>query len=356
MLHGSGSVIGPVILLALLSLAASTRAQVTSIRVEGSSILINDQPARLWGVRVAGALESEQTARDLIASLARYRDRGINTLVVYYQGSTGNVRRVFAADGGSFADEAARDRMRSIIAAAAERDMVIIVGLFFPRRMGTGSEDPRLVTRQAYLEAVRLVAHELRDAPNVILSIAHDAGRANWAASPMRFDEADALECLRAAAEAAPRLPRGCGGPDRAFNAAVAASQYASLLFHTEPGGDLPAYDTARPIVNLGLFGRSAGGRGPQGAWNDLEKSRFFKAIDDYSASPQHHLCVHFQGWHEGGMDLRPNRFDIGGDGTPRDPGTAWFLDRLHQKLNPPPERKPPASDRPEGGHRTIFD
>lgn len=340
----------------LAGLVCAARADVKSVRVEGDKILVNDKPVKLWGLRVAGALESEETASELLGSLDQYKERDVNALVVCYQGSTGNVKKVFSPDGKSFADEPARQRMRKIIEAAAQRDMVVIVGLFFPRKMGLKSEDPKLALREAYIEAVRLAAGELKDAPNVILSIAHDAGKSNWMGCPIKFDDDDAVECLKAAAEVAPKLPRGCGGTERAFNAAVAKSEFASLLLHTEVVGDLPKYETTKPIVNLGLFGRNAGGRGPQGVWNDIEKEKFIKAMEAYLGSPQHHLVVHFQGWHEGGMDLKPNRFAIGGDGTAKDPGTAWFFDKLHAKLHPPVERRPVAGDKPEGPNKTIFD
>ena len=222
------------IFLGLLLLATPAQGEVKSVRVQGGKFLVNDKPVKLWGVRVAGALEGDETAIELLSALGQYRDRGVNTLIVYYQGSTGNVKKVFSADGKRFADEPARQRMRRIIEAGGQHGMVVIVGLFLPRKMGRNSEDPKLASREAYIEAVRLAAGELKDAPNVILSIAHDAGRANWAGCPIKFDAEDAIACLAAAAEIAPNLPRGCGGPDRVFNAAVAESDLASVLLHTD--------------------------------------------------------------------------------------------------------------------------
>jgi len=306
-----------------------------AVTIQGNKVLFGGQPVKLWGVRVGSAAASDEYAQQLVETLKFFKDHGVNTIAVSYQGSAGQVQRVFAADGKSFADTAARDRMRTIIEAAARRDMVVIVGLFHPRKMGTNSEDPRLESREAYVEATRTAATELKQYRNVILSVAHDAGRTAWAGAPIKFAPEDAVACLKAAAAAAPDLPRGCGGPEHDFNAAVAAAPEASVILHGERTPAPPAFREAKPVINVCLFGADAGGRDVQGVWPPQQRDRFAEAIARHLGQEAHHMVAHFPGWHEGGLDLRKNRFDVGGAGTTKDPGTAWYYQTLLRKVTP---------------------
>lgn len=332
------------------------RAEVKSLKVDGEKILVNDEPAKLWGVRIASAALRDEYTKELLESLDFYKGKGVNALALCYQGSMGLTARVFAPDGQTFADTATRDRMRKIIEAAAARDMVVIVTLFFPRKVGAGSEDPRLASREAYLAATKLAAEELKSFKNVVVSIAQDAGPGNWSAAPMRFVPADAIACLQAVAEVAPAMPRGCGSAEHSFNVAIAASDAATVIMQTESGTMPPKFAQAKPAINVALLGRDSGGRSPQGVWTEAQMKRFAEAVERYSASPKDHLIAHFQGWHEGGMDMNKNRFTPGGAGTRKDPGTAWFFDALASKTN---STGPAPSTRPvfrSDGKKTIFD
>ncbi len=166
------------------------------------------------------------------------------------------------------------------------------------------------------------------------------------------FTAQDAIACLKAIGEVAPEIPRGCGGPEHAFNMEVANSDAANIVIHNERAPMPPKFPQAKPTINVCLFGREAGGRDPQGAFSQPDRDRIYDAVDKYMPSEKDHLCVHFQGWHEGGMDMRKNRFAPGGAGTMKDPGTAWFFEALDRRLHPPVQTRP---DRPTTG-KTIFD
>lgn len=328
-------------------------ADVESLKVDGTRFVVNGKPARLWGVRAAAAANREEYTADLIKSLDTLKKNDVNAVVVYYQGSTGQSMKAFSGDGKSFADAGVHERMMKIIDAARTRNMLVIVGLFFPRRMGADGQDPRLDSREAYIEATRLVASQLKGCPNVILSIAHEPGRANWLTAPIKWTPEDVLACLDAAASAAPNLPRGCGGADHALNTAIAASDLATIILHSEAGGEPPKFPQNKPAVNICLFGRDSGGRDAQGVWTEPDKRRFYAAIEKYMVSERDHLAVHFQGWTEGGMDLKKNRFDLGGTGTAKDPGVAWYFDALNDRLHP--VVRPATGTKPTSG-KSIFD
>ncbi|MFI5381563.1 MAG: hypothetical protein ACHRHE_19875 [Tepidisphaerales bacterium] len=331
----------------------SASGQVQSLKVDGTRFVVNGKPLRLWGVRVAGAANREEYTSELLNSLETLKKNDINALVVYYQGSTGQSLKTFSGDGKSFAEPGVHQRMLKIIEAARAKDMLVIAGLFFPRRMGSDGQDPKLDSREAYIQATRLVASQLKDCPNVILSIAHEPGRANWLSAPIKWTPEDALACLETAASAAPNLPRGCGGSEHALNAVVAASDLATVILHSEAGVEPPKFPQNKPSVNICLFGRDSGGRDTQGAWSDPDKRRFYAAMDKYLGSERDHLVAHFQGWTEGGMDLKRNRFDLGGAGTAKDPGLAWYFDALNDRLHP--LVRPATGTRPAGG-KSIFD
>ncbi|MGA2500688.1 MAG: hypothetical protein ABSH20_23365, partial [Tepidisphaeraceae bacterium] len=301
-------------------------AAVESLKVDGTHFVLNGKPTRLWGVRVAGAANRDEYTADLIKSLDALGKNDVNAIVVSYQGSTGQSMKTFSGDGKSFAEPGVHERMMKIIDAAREKNMLVIVCLFFPRRMGADGQDPRLDSREAYIEATRLVASQLKNCPNVILSIAHEPGRANWLTAPIKWTPEDVLACLEAAASVAPDLPRGCGGGEHTLNALVAGSDLATVILHDEAGGEPPKFPQNKPAINICLFGRDSGGRDTQGVWNEPDKRRFYAAIEKYMVSERDHLVVHFQGWTEGGMDLKKNRFDLGGAGTAKDPGVAWYF------------------------------
>ena len=333
--------------------ASCASADVESLKVDGTRFVVNGKPTRLWGVRMAAAANRDDYTADLIKSLDALKKNDINTLIVYYQGSSGQSMKTFSADGKSFAEPAVHERMMKIIDAARAKNMLVVAGLFFPRRMGADGQDPKLDSREAYIEATRLVAAQLKNCPNVILSIAHEPGRANWLTAPIKWTPEDALACLEAAASAAPNLPRGCGGAEHALNAAIAASDLATVILHSEPGAEPPKFPQNKPAMNIALFGRDSGGRDTQGVWNETDKRRFYLAIEKYLVSERDHLAVHFQGWTEGGMDLKKNHFDLGGAGTAKDPGVAWFFDALNDKLHP--VVRPATGPKPTSG-KSIFD
>ncbi len=336
-----------------LSITIAAAAEIDSLKIDGTRFIINGKPTRLWGVRLAAAANRDEYTADVLKNLDTMRKNDINAIVVYYQGSSGQSLKTFSGDGASFSDPGVHERMVKIIEAARSRNMVVIVSLFFPRRMGADGQDPKLDSREAYIQATRLVAEQLKGCSNVTLSLAHEPGRANWLSAPIKWTIEDVNACLEVAAAVAPNLPRGCGGADHSLNAAVAASDLSTVILHSESGHEPPKFTQNKPSVNICLFGRDSGGRDTQGAWSEPEKRKFYLAIEKYMVSDRDHLIAHFQGWTEGGMDLKKNCFHLGGLGTPKEPGVAWYLDALNDRLHP--VARPASGPKPTSG-RSIFD
>src|SRR5689334_17656166 len=123
------SLVSRISLCALLaSFAVHAGAEIKSIKVDSAGkMLINDAPAKLWGLRTAGAAASDAATTQLIAALPDLKENGCNMLLVCYQGSAGLTLKTFSAEGTSFEDTAVRDRVRKILEAASSKDMLVVV-------------------------------------------------------------------------------------------------------------------------------------------------------------------------------------------------------------------------------------
>ncbi len=352
-------------MIALAGLSSTAHAEIKSLKADREGkLLINDEPSRIWGLRAACAATKDEYTKQLIENLAAFKDDGINTLLICYQGGPGLTQKTFSADGATFEDTAARDRVRQIIAAANQKDMIVIVSLFFPRKMGMGAQDPKLgdnpkpgdaakLGRAAYLTACRTAAAELKDHKNVILAIADQALPTAYSTCPMKFTAADIVECLGVAASVAPDLLRGGGNSLHADNLAIAKSESATVILHAEPGVNPPNFPVKKPIIHFAYFGTNdTAGRNPQGFYPPPARQPFTDILDRYMDASTAHIIAHFPAWTEGGMELKPNRFDIGGQGTQKDPGLAWYLDALHKRTR----KKPATPEAPIKPGKTIFD
>src|SRR5215213_5338842 len=57
--------------------------------VRGERFLLDDKPFDVWGVRVASATKDDAQTDHLVAQLDEYKAHGVNTVSVFYQGSSG---------------------------------------------------------------------------------------------------------------------------------------------------------------------------------------------------------------------------------------------------------------------------
>lgn len=353
--HPMKSVVARISLCALLTfLALATHAEVKSLKVDATGkLLVNDQPTKIWGLRCAGAAATDATTAQLVATLPELKENGCNMILVCYQGSTGLSLKTFSADGASVEDSAVRDRVRKIIEAANAKEMLVVVSLFFPRKMGVGGQDPRLASRDAYLSAVKTAAEELKRHKNAILCVADQPLASAFVGTPMKFNAADIVECLGAAASVAPELLRGGGNASHETNLTVAKSDVATVIFHAENGINPPSFPQKKPIIHTGYLGASeSAGKNPQGFYVPQAKQPFSDILDRYTDASTAHFLAHFPAWTEGGMDLKTNRFDIGGQGTIKDPGLAWYFDALRRRA----KKKPAGQEAPVKPGKSIFD
>ena len=135
---------------------------------------LGGHPVNLWGLRCGNALHSIAITERHIRNLDNMAARGINTIGVYIQGSNGGWPDSDAATNGFSRDgklspEIAR-RLEELIREADLRGMVVMVGLFTPRK------DQDFYDEAAIQQAVEEAAGFLRDRKlrNVFVDIMHE--------------------------------------------------------------------------------------------------------------------------------------------------------------------------------------
>ena len=90
-----------------------------------------------------------------------------------------------------------------------------------------------------------------------------------------------------------------------------------------------------------------------QGYYTPQNRQPYTELLDRYMDASTAHVVAYFPAWTEGGMDLKANRFDTGGQGTQKDPGLLWFFDALSKRARPSVAETPA---QPANQGKSIFD
>jgi hypothetical protein len=323
----------------------SVPAQV--LEVDGEAFLLDKKPFDMWGVRVASASQNEAYTRDLISSLDDYKASGINTISVFLQGSSGGFCDPFGS-GGSTIDPAHLGRMFRIADECARRDMVVIVGIFYQRTM----KDPEICNLKSgedIRHAVRLITEKIKPYRNVIINIANEQN-SGYYKSYKAFDFNDPENIIHLCREVKNTDPErivGGGGYHDSLNVVIGKSKHVDVLLFDTFSEDIKNghhsgwhYDffkaagvPAKPIVNVEIFGGWTQKFMPQGVYTPEGKAIHYLEIE--AARKRAGLYVHFHSnpWFQGVAQGLENRYDLGGEGTPDDPGVRWYFDACRQEL-----------------------
>lgn len=336
-------------------------AQTPVLSIEQDLFRLDGQDFDMWGVRVASASQSDAYKNDLISHLDEYKSYGVNTVAVFYQGSSGGSYDPFSADGKSFRSEGQRDRMDAIIEACAARDMVVVVGIFYQMGPSKGGGSPNLNDWQASQEAVRTVVRHLKskDYRNVVLNIANEQSSGNYQGLPWERvrNTNDLIGLVALANDEWSDLIVGCGGYDDSKNDSfVASSEVDLLLFDTlDPEDSEDLYNRfvsqmtngRKPVVNVEQFGGwTKRFNPPAGNYNAASgRSEHNKEVDRAARNAGLYTFFHSNPWFQGLSIGAPVRFDLGGSGTSSDPGVRWYFEyvaQARQEVTPP---NPPSTD-----------
>ncbi|HET7768878.1 MAG TPA: hypothetical protein VFN74_08870 [Chloroflexota bacterium] len=331
-----------------------------------SGLSRHGQPLEVWGVRVASAAAREDWTKAQIDALDDYKRHGVNTLTVFYQGSSGGHVQAFSDDGREI-DSGVRERMDRLARACAEREMLLVAGIFYQRE--------RLATRDAYVRAAEAVGKQLGGHDNVIVNVVneHNSGGYDGAPFPLRTAEG-IVELCQVVRGAAPDLLVGGGGIHPGVNAELSVRPELDLLlfdWHGTSQEAVEAYRAAgsdKPLMNVELFGgwgqgfveeddvpeqgvnvswpgwgRGAPKEAPSGRrriqgvlpeqteGTHRGRADFLADVEYAARTPGFSLFGHFPGWWQG-PSRQPTfdcRFDLGGDGTRANPGIRWYFEAV---------------------------
>lgn len=142
--------------------------------IKADRAYLGGQPVKLWGLRFGNALHSEVITERHIRNLDNMAAHGINLLGVYLQGSNAGWPNADAAANGFTRTGILRPetaaRLENLVREADRRGMVVMVGLFSPRK------DQEFYDEDAIRNAIEEAARLLRDRKlkNVFVDIMHE--------------------------------------------------------------------------------------------------------------------------------------------------------------------------------------
>ncbi len=306
------------------------------LAIEGDRFLMNGRPFKMWGVRTAGATQDQDQTDHLIAQLDDYKAHGINAVTVFYMGCSGANYDPFAPDGLSI-DPGHQRRMEQIIRACDEREMAVIVGIFY-QRAPFGLRDA-----QAVRDAVRTVPEGLKPFPNILINIANEQNSGGWRPAAPVFDFRDPERIIELCALVHATDPGrlvGGGGYDREKNKIIGGSRHVdALLFdfnnvEAAQADPLALYEAFvaggvenKPVVNVEIFGGYTKDF-ERGVFSDTFKGWHYQQVDAAASRPGFYVFLHNSPW----FQVEPMRYDLGGSGTPADPGVRWYFDHVKSK------------------------
>jgi hypothetical protein len=322
--------------LVFVSLPAAT------LTTAGDRFLLDGQPFKMWGVRTASASQNAAATAHLLAQLDDYLRHGLNTVTVFYQGSSGGYSNPFSVDGTEI-DPAHHARMVEIIAACDRRGMAVVVGIFYQR-----SDFPK--TGAAFEAVVRTATRALHPYRNVVINLANEQNSSLYKDSNRIFDLGDPAVLVRLCDLVHLEDPRrlvGAGGYDHGKNIVLGRSRSVDvLLFDTNGPEDSGAlFDRFvaagmkdKPIVNVEQFGAySAKADFPKtsGEFTAANKALFLREIEAASTRPALHTFFFDVRWLQGAGYGSVNRYDFGGDGSEASPGWRWYAEAVRAATMP---------------------
>ena len=337
------------ILFSIILILSGFTAHAQKLKIEGHSFFLDERPFDMWGVRVASASQNDKHTHALISNLDGYKASGINTISVFLQGSSGGYSEPFY-DGGKQIEKDDWDRLTKIIDACAKRDMVVIVGIFYQRTVKNPAIS-KLQTEMQIRNAVRTVAEKLRPYPNLIINIANEQNSSHYKEfKGFDFNNPDNIISLCAEVKKIdPTRIVGGGGYHDDWNVVIGKSDYVDVLLFDTFSGDIEKgqhsgwhYDYFReqgvpdkPIVNVELFGGWTRMFMPQGVYTEEGKQIHYQEIEAARIRPGLSVHLHSNPWFQAAAQQLNNRFDLGGEGTKKDPGVKWYFDKIGRLENP---------------------
>ena len=157
-----------------LANAADAPPATREFEIRNDRAYLGGQPVNLWGLRCGNALHSTVITERHIRNFDNMVAHGINTIGLYIQGSNGGWPDSAAATNGFQREGKLRpeiaERLENLVREADRRGMVVMVGLFTPRK-DEDFYDEAAIQRAIEETATFLRQRRLR---NVFVDIMHE--------------------------------------------------------------------------------------------------------------------------------------------------------------------------------------
>ena len=142
--------------------------------IRNDRALLGGKEVHLWGLRCGNALMSQAVTERHVRNLDNFAAHGINCIGVYLQGSNGGWPDAEAGKNGYTPEGALKpdfaERLEWLVREADARGMVVMVGLFSPRKDQDFQDEDAV--RRAVEETARFLTE--RKLKNVFVDIMHE--------------------------------------------------------------------------------------------------------------------------------------------------------------------------------------
>ncbi len=269
----------------------------------------------MTGLRLSNALISDAKTQELIDHLDEFASYGVNTFSVFFQGSRFGDIRGYRRDGSLEPEYAVR--MGRLIEAAAERSMVVLVGvLYYSTSQAKWEEWQQADAERAVANTVRWLQE------NGYRNVMVDVNNEHMA----KFDDA---ALIAAGKRMDPDCVIATSGKETPKNADLS-------LHHGSP--DLPdKYYIESEGTGSNYWGSYS--KDPAvynyiriGQYSAEMKAEMLSRTDRYLDRGQGYLFA--STWLQCVPPEGPNHRP-GGAGTPDDPGIRWWLEHLRERVGP---------------------
>ena len=284
-----------------------------SVKEDNTGTTLGGRPMLVAGLRLSNALISDEKTQELIDHLDEFAGYGVNTFSVFFQGSRFGDIRGYRRDGSL--DPKYAVRMGRLIEAAAERDMVVLVGVLYY------GDSKAKWDQWEQADAERAVANTVRWLQqNGYRNVMVDVNNEHMA----QFDD---FALIAAGKRVDPDCVIATSGKDTPKNADLS-------LHHGSP--DLPdKYYIESEGTCSGYWGSYS--KDPAvynyiriGEYTPEMKAEMLARTDRYLDRGQGYMFA--STWLQCVPPEGPNHRP-GGDGTPEDPGVRWWLEHLREKV-----------------------
>lgn len=307
---------------------APERELTKAFEIRDERAWLGGQPIDLWGIRSGNGLMSSAVTERFVRNLDNMIAHGINAIAVYIMGSnTGwpeewGARNGFAPDGGL--DPAFARRLEWLIREADQRGMVVGVGIFTPRNVANLEGD------DAYKRAVQQTARflEERGLRNVFVDIMHEYNHRR--VEPEMFREPGGAE-----------KKATLHGWFKEVNADVPVGVCATIDRDTDPyypGADINIIQKTMPIpargYTINIESHKRDNYDSDGIFTTQGIAENYGWFETYKRTPNAAIFLH-AAFITGvsGRDGTAPHAEMGGNGSPDDPGVAWYYEWVRDNV-----------------------